>query len=103
MIYRPDYISRLDDLSFDMYQVRPNIPCSKMNTDWLVNISLSSAPRIIEILGKQKSLVLDGIVMFLACENIRFSSVFAAGGRFARKVPSGEERGETDVFAGYHF
>ena len=24
-------------------------------------------------------------------------------GRFARNVPSGEERGETDVFAGYHF
>ena len=23
------------------------------------------------------------------------------GGRFARNVPSGEERGETDVFAGY--
>ena len=28
----------------------------------------------------------------LACENIRFSSLY---------VPSGEERGETDVFAGY--
>ena len=34
----------------------------------------------------------------LACENIRFSSLFAA-----RDVPSGEERGETDVFAGYRF
>ena len=33
--------------------------------------------------------------LFLACENIRFSSLFA--------VPSGEERGETDVFAGYSF
>ena len=44
LIYRPDYISRLDDLSFDMYQVRPNIPCNKMNTYWLVNISLSSDP-----------------------------------------------------------
>ena len=32
----------------------------------------------------------------LASENIRFSSLFAAG-----DVPSGEERGETDVFAGY--
>ena len=31
----------------------------------------------------------------LACENIRFSSLFAAGD------VSGEERGETDVFAGY--
>ena len=44
LIYRPDYISRLDDLSFDMYQVRPNTPCNKMNTYWLVNISLSSDP-----------------------------------------------------------
>ena len=44
LIYRPDYISRLDDLSFDMYQVRLNIPCNKMNTYWLVNISLSSDP-----------------------------------------------------------
>ena len=33
----------------------------------------------------------------LACENIRFSSLFAAGDE---NVPSGEERGETDVFAG---
>ena len=37
-------------------------------------------------------------VLFLACENIRFSSLFSA-----RNVPSGEERGETDVFAGYPF
>ena len=41
----------------------------------------------------------------LACENIHFSSLFAAedvsrGGRSStRNVPSGEERGETDVFA----
>ena len=33
----------------------------------------------------------------LACENIHFSTLFAA----AQNVPSGEERGETDVFAGY--
>ena len=33
----------------------------------------------------------------LACENIRFSSTLRRRGRF---VPSGEERGETDVFAG---
>ena len=45
----------------------------------------------------------------LAFENIRFSSLFAAGdvsrgGTSARNVPSDEERGETDVFAGYlHF
>ena len=42
----------------------------------------------------------------IACENIRFSSLFAAGdvsrggGSSARNVPSDEERGETDVFAG---
>ena len=35
----------------------------------------------------------------IACENIRFSSLFAARSS-ARNVPSGEERGETDVFAG---
>ena len=37
----------------------------------------------------------------LACENIRFSSLFAAGD-VSRNVPSGEERGETDVLAGYY-
>ena len=42
----------------------------------------------------------------LACEHIRFSSLFAAGdvsrgGSSARNVPSGEEREETDVLAGY--
>ena len=40
----------------------------------------------------------------LACENIRFSSLFAAGGvSLARETSlcSGEERGETDIFAGY--
>ena len=36
----------------------------------------------------------------LACENIRFSSLFAAGD-VSRNVAIGEERGETDVFAGY--
>ena len=39
-------------------------------------------------------------LIYPACENIRFSSLFAAGD-FSRNVPSGEERGETDVFAGY--
>ena len=34
--------------------------------------------------------------MGLACENIRFSSLFAA-----EDVSRGEEPGETDVFAGY--
>ena len=38
---------------------------------------------------------------FVACDNIRFSSLFAAGDvSYARNVPSDEERGETDVFAG---
>ena len=36
----------------------------------------------------------------IACENIRFSSLFAAGDVSRGNVPSGEERGETDVFAG---
>ena len=39
----------------------------------------------------------------VACENIRFSSLIAAGDVWRsceRNVPSGEERGETDVFAG---
>ena len=35
----------------------------------------------------------------IACENIRFFSLFAAGD-VSRNVPIGEERGETDVFAG---
>ena len=39
--------------------------------------------------------------IFVACENIRFSSLFAAGD--VSRGPSGEERGETDVFAGYYF
>ena len=38
-------------------------------------------------------------LVYIACENIRFSSLFASGD--ARNVPGGEERGETDVFAGY--
>ena len=64
LIYRPDYISRLDDLSFDMYQVRLNIPCSKMNTYWLVNISLSSDPLQESLKFSGKKIVLDGTIMF---------------------------------------
>ena len=40
----------------------------------------------------------------LSCENIRFSSLLVAGdvSRGGKtRLPSGEERGETDVFAGY--
>ena len=35
----------------------------------------------------------------VACENFRFSSLFAAWD-VSRNVPGGEELGETDVFAG---
>ena len=39
----------------------------------------------------------------LACENIHFSSLFAAGDvSLGRNFPSGKERGDTDVFAGYY-
>ena len=40
--------------------------------------------------------------IFLACENIRFSSLFAAGdvSRGGTNVPSDKEQGKTDVFAG---
>ena len=40
------------------------------------------------------------MVKTLACDNSRFSSLFAAED-VSRNVPSGEERGETVVFAGY--
>ena len=40
------------------------------------------------------------LVIYLACKNIRFSSLLVVGD--VRNVPSGEERGETDVSAGYH-
>ena len=40
-----------------------------------------------------KNLLNSGV--FLACENIRFSSLFATG-----DVLCGEEPGETDIFAG---
>ena len=56
-----------------------------------------------------------GLLFAITCENIRFSSLFAAGdvsrgGTSAIQlhkfhtddVPIGEERGETDVFAGYY-
>ena len=41
---------------------------------------------------KKLRLVFVGGIHELACENIRFFSLF---------VPGGEERGDTDVFAGY--
>ena len=48
--------------------------------------------------------VVDRACSQLAYENIRFSSLFAARDvsfrSSARNVSSGEERGETDVFAG---
>ena len=42
------------------------------------------------------------VAINLACENIRFSSLFVAVDVSARNVLSDEERGETDVFAGYY-
>ena len=40
----------------------------------------------------------------LACESIRFSSLFAAGDiSRGGNIPSGEELGETDAFGGYRF
>ena len=42
------------------------------------------------------------LLLNVACENIRFSSLFAAGDvSRGGNVPGGEERGEMDVFAGY--
>ena len=47
-------------------------------------------------------LVLKDIATSIASENIRFSSLFAAGNvSRGGNVPSGEERGEMDVSAGY--
>ena len=40
------------------------------------------------------------VVLYLACENIRFSCSSPAG-TFGEAAPIGEERGETHVFAGY--
>ena len=46
------------------------------------------------------------LLIEVACENIRFSSLFAAWDvsreGLARNVAIGEKRGETDVFAGYN-
>ena len=41
-------------------------------------------------------------IKFNSLRNIRFSWLFATR-NVSRNVPSGEERGETDVFAGYKF
>ena len=49
-------------------------------------------------------LIYAGFSSCQACENIRFSSLFTAGDvsrAGTRNVLSGEEQGETDVFAGY--
>ena len=40
------------------------------------------------------------VVLYLACENIRFSCS-SPPGTFRETAPIGEERGETHVFAGY--
>ena len=44
---------------------------------------------------KQNSLIYQLLFLHIACENIHFSSLFAVN------VPRDEDRGETDVFAGY--
>ena len=44
---------------------------------------------------KQNSLIYQLLFLHRACENIHFSSLFAVN------VPRDEDRGETDVFAGY--
>ena len=50
----------------------------------------------------QKNFACSASVQLVACENSRFSSLFAAGDVYSsRNVLSGEERGETAVFAGY--
>ena len=59
--------------------------------------------KVEKLLAQQEKLLVPD---YLACKNIRFSSLFAAGdvsrgGTETRNVPRGEERGETDVFAGY--
>ena len=63
----------------------------QINVSWLLNFRVC--------------MLLKGAVRMtfkeLACENIRFSSLFATADVSVRNVPSGEERGETDVFAGY--
>ena len=47
-----------------------------------------------------KGFLLYGSRLVLAYENIRFSSLFVSRLFSARNFPGGEERGETDVFAG---
>ena len=59
-----------------------------------LNCKLESKVKIKKILC---SFVKLSVLTYLACENIHFFSLFAA----ARNVPSGEERGETGVFADY--
>ena len=49
---------------------------------------------------KWPMLILNIPCSLIARENIRFSSLFSAGDVSHRNVRSGEERGETDVFAG---
>ena len=52
--------------------------------------------------NRELSTAPDKTAMLLACENIRFYTLFAAGDvSFPRNVPSAEELGETDFSAGY--
>ena len=55
------------------------------------------------MMSRAKSPIFPGTPRLLACENSRVSSLLAAWGvsQEKRKVPYGEERGETAVFADY--
>ena len=46
-----------------------------------------------------QKLTIAGVI--IPCKNIRFSSPMGTFREEERNVPGGEERGETDVFAGY--
>ena len=55
-----------------------------------------------QALSKQNEIENSTVLCSLACENIRFSSLFDSPPfLLTQNVTSGEERGEADVFAGY--
>ena len=58
---------------------------------------LRQQERRLNVKSERETLV---VVLYLACENIRFSCS-SPPGTFREAVPNGEERGETHVFAGY--
>ena len=70
-------------------QTNPNLlsPQKHINSDWV---------RVFYFSGARKRNSRRREARKIACENIRFSSLFADG-----DVSRGEEREETDAFAGY--